>query len=893
MSEGLTRRWNLSRSSGPATILERERSMSQFSKRISFLTSGPVFLLVLWLLLLQPHASRAEIIDLSGMSTLENGLEVRLMPDPSTRMVAVLVLVRTGYASEGEFNSGSSHLLEHLVFAGTGVRTKDSIQKEIKDLGGYINGFTRDDYTGYLVVGHNDYLEQLLDVLADILFHSTIEEKAVTEAREVVLEEIRRSWSQPGIREAELFQALLYEGSAYAKTGLGNELTVAVVKRDDITEFYHRTYRPDNMVLLLRGGFDPPKALEAVREYFGGEEMGGGMIPAIVKPEPPLSERTYFTTSTMPDVRIRMGFAGPDPRSKDAQALELLGAVLGGSDGILDRALRGAGLLPRSITASLSLNEGFSRFVISVTLPSGTDPVGAQMVLMEAIPAALSLDGFPAQVAQTRESLVAGEILGKEKIHYYLMSKAPWVIAGSPGQGFSPGRWDELTPEDLADAASRYLVKTPFVALLSVPESMRSNDVEPREPVRSEATLDNGLKIIAEQRPGSDVFAMHVMTRHRTALEPRDKSGIAGFLHRLLPLGTYNRSREEIDLTLRKLGISLSTAGDPMAPFGDFYTSRLYSYIRLECVEDKARIAAGLLSDMMINPLFEEKAVEEVRSGILDLIAYNSSSPERLASELLAQKLYSPVFPGSVYGTEMSISSIRREDLLDFHRSYFTGKNLIISVVSGMGPEEAVNLVGELFSELPAGKDVNVPPVELTTVPVLFERQVGKPQGALSAGAVTADLDRNDAPSLAIATGLLNTRLNEELREKEGLAYSVGAFMGGVGDMAVFTFSMGTAPDKIQRSRKSVRQQIEAIRNATITWPQLLREINSLVGRLQMRMLSSINRAYYLGVAERLGLKHTFGEDYRQQLLALDPEDVERAFRKYLPGGNLVEVVVR
>lgn len=866
--------------------------MIPLPKQARLFRSGLVLMLAALSLLLSPFVPRAEIIDLSGMSTLKNGFDVRLMPETSTPVVAALVLVRTGYASEIASKSGFSHLLEHLVFAGTGKRTKDSIQREVKDLGGYINGFTRDDYTGYLIVGHRDHLGKLMEILADILFDSTIKEQAVVEAKEVVLEEIRRSQSRPGTKEEELFQSLLYEGSSYARTGLGNETTVRAAGRDEIADFYFRAYRPDNMILLLKGGFDPDEAMKAVREAFGGEGMGGGS-PDVVKPVPPLSKRTYLFASAMPDVRVRMGFAGPDPRSSDAQALELLAAVLGGREGILDRALKGAGMQPRSVSATLSLNAGFSRFVVSAVLPSGSDPAAAHMVLLEAIPAALTVDYFADQVTQTRESLVAGEVLGREKLHYYLMGKAPWVVAGSPGQGFSAGRWDDLTHEDLAAAARKYLVNAPFVALLTVPESMRSDYSGPKGPVRAEAMLDNGLRVVAEQRPGSPVFALHVMTRHRLAVEPEGKTGIADFLHRLLPLGTFNWNREDIESTLRKLGVSLSTAGNPMVPFGDFYTSRLYSYIRLECVDDKARSAVTLLSDMMINPLLEEKAVEETRSRILDYITYRGSNPGTLASGALAQKLYSPVLAADVYGTESSISGISKEDLLEFHGRYFTGLNLIISVVSGLPPEESIALVEEFFRELPAGKEADVPPVPLTVDSDLLEMELGKPQGALAVGSVTGDMDRGDAPALAIASRLLNTRLYEELREKEGLAYSLGASLGEVGGRAVFTLSMGTAPDKIQRAREGVRVQIEAARNASVTKKELEREINGLVGRLQMRMLSSINRAYYLGVAARLGLTHTFGEDYRERLLTLTTEDVERVTRRYLPDGNLVEIVIR
>ena len=865
--------------------MKRKRSLKHMLRCLTHI------LLFLSALAVVSSSARAEIIDLSGMSTLKNGFDVRLMQEASTPVVAALVLVRTGYASEKKSKSGFSHLLEHLVFAGTEKRTKELIQREVKDLGGYINGFTRDDYTGYLIVGHRDHLDQLLEILADILFNSTIKEQAVVEAKEVVIEEINRSRSRPGTKEEELFQFLLHEGSSYAATGLGNETTVRAAVKDEIVDFYHRTYRPDNMILLLNGGFDPTEAMDAVRVSFGDAGMGGAR-GEVMKPTPLLAERTYFLASAMPDVRVRIGFTGPDPRGPDSQTLELLAAVLGGGEGILDRALKGAGMQPRSVSAGLSISDGFSRFVVSAVLPSGSDPAAAQRVLLEAIPAALTLDAFADQVTQTRESLVAGEVLRREKLHYYLMEKAPWVAAGSPGQGFSSGRWDDLTHEDLADAARKYLVNAPFVALLTVPESMRPDNSASRGPVRAEAMLDNGLRVVAEQRFGSPVFALHVMTRHRLAVEPEGKAGIADFLHRLLPMGTLNQSREDIDATLRKLGVSLSTADNPMVPFGDFYTSRLYSHIRLECVEDKARSAVTLLSDMMTNPLMEEEAVEETRSRILEYISYRSSNPGTLASGALAQRLYSPVLAGDVYGTEPSISGISKEDLLQFHKGYFTGQNLIISVVSGMPPEEAIALIEEFFKELPAGERVDIPPVPLTLEPDLLEMEMGKPQGALAVGAVTGEMDRADAPALAIASRLLNTRLYEELREKEGLAYSLGASLGEVGGRAVFTLSMGTSPEKIERARAGIREQIEAARAARVTPEEMQREINGLVGRLQMRMLSSINRAYYLGVATRQGLIHTFGEDYREQLLVLTPEEVERVTRKYLPEDNLVEIVI-
>jgi len=855
-----------------------------------------IFTAILAALTVQVHADGVTLTpnDISGYHVLNNGLEVQLLPVQSTPMVATLVLVKTGYASEEATNSGYTHLLEHLIFAGTQNRaSKEVIFQEVQDLGGYLNGYTRDDYAGYLVVGHRDHLKQYLELLSDILFNSTISEKAVSEAREVVLEEILRQDSVPGARAGKVFQSLLYAGSSYDRTGLGNRLTVSGVTRNEIVEHHRKTFQPNNMILFMAGGFSSESALKHIESTFG--QVATGPENMEIQPAPPLvGQRVNLIRTDLPDVRVKVGFAGPDPKSPDAEALELLAAVLSGSDGLLESALEGAGMMPRSVSAYLTVNRGFSRFVISATLPRGSDPQGALQVLVDTVPAVLDIGLPPEKVSQARDALVAGEVMGREKIHYYLMSKASWALAGAPGQAFSLGRWDHLASDDLARAGRKYLVSRPYTALLAVPgPQVEELSGEEAGSHRAEATLDNGLTVVAEQRPDSEVFALHLMTRHRSSLEPEGKGGIADLLFRMLPEGTFERSRDQIREQLRQLGANFSTAGNPMSPFGDFYTSRTYSYARMECTRDKAEAAVRLFADIFSNPLLAEDRLDEIRTRVLDYITYKKASPGRVASAALAGELYRGVLSADVLGTTESVSSISREDLQDFYRSYITGQNLIVSVVSGLPPEEALDLVESALASLPAGEKNPEPTLPLTEESALLEIELGKPQGALALGAVTGTVAQGEAPTLTILAGLLNHRLGKEVREKEGLAYSVGSSLGTVYGRSVFTLSMGTAPEKMERARQSVREQIDTVRRLKIAPEELERRVNAVTGRLQMRMMSSINRAYYLGLAQKSGLDHTFGEDYRRILLSLSPEDVEKAAKKYLPADILVEAVVR
>ncbi len=850
--------------------------------------AAPVLLAAMILAAPRPSARGA---DVTGHHVLSNGLEVRFLPSAATPLTGTLLLVKTGYALEGFSNLGYSHLLEHLVFAGTGEMSKEELFRRVEDMGAYLNGYTRDDYMGYIMVGHHDDFGRQMKLLSSILFRASMEEKALAEAREVVLEEIRRFRSRPDARVGEMFQALLYEGSPYARTGLGNERTVSTVSREEIVEHYGRVYRPDNMVLLVTGAFDASQDLEVLEETFGSAEPGAPPPPASLPP--PLRSRRVHTLRTgIADQKIQIGFNGPDPRDGDAEVLELLGAVLGGRGGRLERALDAGGYSPRSADAFLAVNSGFSRFIVSAALPADRDGQGALGVILEEIAAAAGALA-ETEVEAARFALETSEVLGREKLHYYLMGKAPWFLAGAPGQGLSERRWEGITPSDLAAAAGRFLAGRPFVALISSPEGEEKEGGGAGELPRQRTVLTNGLVVMAEQRPGSRVFALNLLTRRRSEVEPEGRAGIADFLHRLLPLGTATLGREELEVRLRELGISLSTAGDPTLPFGDFYTSRLYSFLRLECLQEKAREAVRLAAEMTAAPSLSPAEVEKVRGQMKDFIAYRDGKPGSLAAALLAAGLYGPGGLGNdVLGDTSSVESITREDLLAFRERYFTGRNIILSVVSGLPPPEAVSLLAEHFTALPAGPEP--PPHRLTATGEsrVVTAELGKPQGALAAGAVIGPLSAPSREALAVVTGLLNDRLNRELREREGLAYSLGGSLGTVGNTVVFTFSMGTAAEKMEQARQGVRREIEGVRTMEVTPEELQRRVSAITGRLQMRTLSSLNRGFYLALAEREGLPHTFGEDYRERLLALDPGEVEAAAREYLPE-RVYEVQVR
>jgi hypothetical protein len=147
-----------------------------YAKRTSFMARAAPTMLRLLLCLcsafvfcfFQPHTGCGEndepdfeVLPASQHFILENGLEVVLLENRSSPMVGSLALVKVGSVRESVGTGGLCHLLEHLVFEGTSRRTQREIFREVHSWGGYLNGFTREDYTGYIVMAPPEHLESM------------------------------------------------------------------------------------------------------------------------------------------------------------------------------------------------------------------------------------------------------------------------------------------------------------------------------------------------------------------------------------------------------------------------------------------------------------------------------------------------------------------------------------------------------------------------------------------------------------------------------------------------------------------------------------------------------------------------------------------------------------
>ena len=833
-----------------------------------------------------------EVLDARGSFTLENGMEVLVVETPSP-LVASLILVKTGSSDETMTNAGVSHLLEHVLFDGTARRSKEELFREVYGMGGYLNGFTTEEYTGYILMAHPDFLDAMLDIQADILFHSRFDAAKLEVTKGVVIEEIRQALTNPSSREADAHKARLYQGTPYAHPVLGSEQVIRRLSRDEVLEYYRSRYVPNNMLAVLMGPVGEKTALAKVGKAFGTEAARPPAPPIGPLPAPPPRAGVYLEETTATRKSLALSLIVPESERDRYPAWEVLGGLLNER---LRQAKDRAGA-PRILTlgGSFSLGRRFALLQVSATFPRETDEAEVRR-LVDGEMARLAVGMIESEeVARIRKSLMGEEVRLAERIHYYAMAKAAGILAlGAAGVRTYGDRIGRTLPEDVARVA-RSLAEPRYVASLFLPAD---SETKPQSatavPPSQRAILPNGLTVIAQEIPGSPVFAAHVLIRGRGTFEGEGQDGLVEVLLRLLDRGTERRSAGDLARALQKVGGRLETAGDPSSPFGDFYTSREYGYIRLEALAEYDREALALLAEILTEPRLDPAEVERVRGELRAFVEAGQQQPRRVAEALLFHEL-APGYPLAkpIYGTPSSIANFRREDLLALKARYLTSGNLIVSIVSGLPADRAIAAASEMLGRVPSGG----PAPEASSLPVTrgireVREHLGKPQAQLLLGKVVSPVSARERFALEIAGSILSAKLFGTLREKEGLAYSIDAGVSFPQGGTLLLVGMGTAPQNVERAKASILREVKAVVETPPTKEEVERRANGLAGRLAMRMLSSINRAYSLGVAEFRGLDHGYGEAYRQALRSVTPEEVAEVLRKYFGQEDYVLAVV-
>ena len=239
---------------------------------------------------------------------LSNGIRVVAESMPSVRSVAVGVWVNAGSVFESDRIAGISHLIEHMLFKGTERRSASDIAAQTDAIGANLNAFTAKECTCFHVKALDEDLETVVDMLSDIVFHSTLDPELMEREKDVVIEEIAMTEDSPEDIVFDRVSEQLFFGTSIESEILGTEETVRRLTRQDLIDYMQLHYTAENIVISVAGSFDRDALMPLLERYFGAVLQG---------------ER-----HSVPDVNIRGGFRQALIK-KDAEQINLCLALPG------------------------------------------------------------------------------------------------------------------------------------------------------------------------------------------------------------------------------------------------------------------------------------------------------------------------------------------------------------------------------------------------------------------------------------------------------------------------------------------------------------------------------------------------------------------------------------
>lgn len=405
---------------------------------------------------------------------LANGLTLVLAPDPAAGAVDVTVWYRAGTRREAAGKTGLTHLIEQLMFRGTGPAGDDYIQR-IRAMGGTLGTESTPDYSSFYQTVPPEGLAEIFEMEAARMQSLPGSAADFAEVAERVRQNRARTENSPIVRGMQRMFAGAFEGHPYAWPATGLETDLAAVTLEDCVAFHRAHYGPAQAVVTVTGRFDPADAAAAAKRTLG-------RVPRRPAPKgadaalPAAAARRIVGNYAFAGPSVLLAWRVPAANADDAAALDLLARCLGGSGrGPLDRSLLGEGRPAAYVQSGVELRRDAGLFYALAALRAGADTAAvrtAERTVLDEI-ARVAREGLTAEaVDQARRSVRVARLFGMQRPRdrAAAIGKGGMLADDFESARKADARLAALTPADLQAAARRWLAGGSPVTVWMLPE---------------------------------------------------------------------------------------------------------------------------------------------------------------------------------------------------------------------------------------------------------------------------------------------------------------------------------------------------------------------------------------------------------------------------------------
>ncbi len=382
--------------------------------------------------------------------TLDNGLQLVVIPDDRTPTVTHMIWYKVGAADEQPGKSGIAHFLEHLMFKGTRAHPAGEFSTKVSEIGGRDNAFTTADYTVFHQTVAKQHLRLMMEYEADRMANLVLSDETLLPERQVILEERRsRIDNDPDAQLGEAVGAALFRNSHYGIPVIGWAHEMARLTLADAMAWYKRYYMPNNAIVIVAGDVDPGEVRTFAEETYGKVPRGVPPPARIRAVEPPslCARSVTFSDARVEQPELMRTYLAPSHTTAEkgvAEALDVLAEILGGSttSRLYRQLVVEEGVATSAGAGYQGLALGDTRFSVFAS-PRGPETLDGLAGRIDAVLAALVDKGVGAdELARAKRRIAAQAIYAQDD---------QMTLAKLFGEGLATG----LTVDDIQDWLNR------------------------------------------------------------------------------------------------------------------------------------------------------------------------------------------------------------------------------------------------------------------------------------------------------------------------------------------------------------------------------------------------------------------------------------------------------
>ena len=869
----------------------------------------------------------------------KNGLQVLLMEDHSAPVLTFMVTYKVGSRNEVIGNTGSTHLLEHLMFKGTPSFNKakgTQISSTLQNVGAIMNASTWLDRTNYYEMIPSEHLELAVQIESDRMRNLLLDEKDRASEMTVVRNEFEIGENDPEEALDKNIWATAYQAHPYHHSTIGWRSDIENVPITKLREFYDTFYWPNNAVVTVIGDFESKNALNLIYKYYGAIPKSPKPIPTVYTEEPKQEgPRRVIVKRNGQNGIVGIAHKNCKSLNKDYYSFAILDRVLSsGKNSRLYKALVDKAIAT-SVDISLIPFQDENLFITYATLTPTSKHEDVEKIILDEYKKLqdegitdVELNAAKAQIRAAQAFRLDGS--------YSIASQINTAIAAGDWKFFTTylDEINKVTAADVQEVAKKYLVEDQMTVGYFIPKKddddkkmgyLKNHDPNhPRAyreahflvdgqilndtdvPLSLETALGSktqlaknvidqkvsGVRVVSMKTGVKDVVTIRGSLMGGDSFSPSSNSAVADMTAAMLDQGTTKRDKFAIAAVLEKLGATLS-----------IYSGNETVNFSARCLKTDVGTVINILAEELRYPLFDEKSFESVKKRRMALYKDNLENTDVRAAEAFSEKVYPPGHPNYSIPTEQLLKDLEKmtlADVKDYYNKMYGPASMILVAVGDVDSKELQNQVKTNFSGWTGGVQYTVPkkaeakmadktpfvvPIkDKTSVSLIIGTGIGLKQ------------DDKDYLPLNVGNYILggnfSARLMSTVRDNEGLTYGIySTFTGQTYADGAWLTRAYFNPDLCKRGLESTQNQISMWLDKGVSEDELKAKKTTITGVYKVALSTTGGvAAQLLSLAQR-NIKMDYLDEYPDKINALTLNEVNAAIKKYIKPENLYIVV--